>query len=635
MKNQEEISFKQKIKYRFDNLMSAGPIALIGTLALLSIALVIIAGIILVVAQFSQEGAEPLAFIEASWESLMRTLDPGTMGQDTGWGYRVVMLFVTIGGIFIVSTLIGVLSNGISNKLDELRKGHSSVLEKNHTLILGWSEKIFPIISELIVANTNQKKPRIVILSSQEKIYMEDDIRLNIPDMKNTKIICRNGNPIDIKDLEIVNPHSAKSIIILEEAVDEPDIHVIKSILAITNNPHRKTGKYHIVAEINDVKKKEVAETVGKDELTLVQSDELISRVIAQTCRQSGLSIVYTELLDFEGAEIYFHHEPKLQGMTYKDAIFSFKDSSVIGLRFGDGRIKINPPMNTILNNNDSVIAISEDDDTVIMTEKTDYKINKNAIIANGQSVNSKENTLILGWNSKGLSIIRELDSYLTKGSTVTIVADLDEPDIITENLKSQIKNQEVIFISGHTTDRKILENLELNKFDHIILLCYSDKLDVQKADSITLITLLQLRNISEKLGKNFSVVSEMLDMNNKQLAEVTKADDFIVSNKIISLMLTQLSENKELKGVFDDLFNAEGSEIYLKPAKNYINTGEEVNFYTILESAALKNETAIGFRKGENAFNPEKQYGVVVNPNKPEMIILNDNDKIIVLAED
>jgi len=33
----------------------------------------------------------------------MRTLDSGTMGGDTGTGFRIVMLFVSLGGIFIVS----------------------------------------------------------------------------------------------------------------------------------------------------------------------------------------------------------------------------------------------------------------------------------------------------------------------------------------------------------------------------------------------------------------------------------------------------------------------------------------------------------------------------------------------------
>ncbi len=104
--------------------------------------------------------------------------------------------------------------------------------------------------------------------------------------------------------------------------------------------------------------------------------------------------------------------------------------------------------------------------------------------------------------------------------------------------------------------DRRLLDGLDAPSFNHIIVLSYSDKLEEQEADSQTLITLLHLRDIAERTGQNLSIVSEMLDIRNRDLAEVTKADDFIVSDKLIGLMLAQISENKELTAVFDDLFD-------------------------------------------------------------------------------
>ena len=629
------ISFSQKLRYKFDNLMSKGTIALIATLGILSVALVVTAGIILTISGFSQEDAESLGFIEAAWESLMRTLDPGTMGGDTGWGFRIVMLCVTLGGIFIVSTFIGVLANGISNKLDELRKGHSFVIEKGHTLILGWSEKIFPIISELIIANSNQRNPVIVILAQKDKVEMEEEISNRISGIKNTRIICRNGSSVDLHDLEIVNPHEAKSIIILAPEDNEPDISVIKTILAITNNPHKKHNDYHIVAEISDFKNKEVAEMIGNNEVTLIHSEDLISRVIAQTCRQSGLSIVYTELLDFDGAEIYFQEESALIGKTFNDAVMAFEDSAIIGLRFADGTVKVNPSMHTVLQAGDKVIAISEDDDTVKVSGRKDFGIDATAMTDGKEAKAETENTLILGWNSKACSIIRELDSYLAKGSMITIVAQGTGVEEEIEKTRNIISNQELTYIDGNISDRETLDGLGLEKYDHIILLCYSDIMPEQEADSKTLITLLHLRNIEEKTGSDFKIVSEMMDIRNKELAEVTEADDFIISNKLISLMLSQLSENRELKAVFDDLFDSDGSEIYVKPASNYIIPGKNVNFYTVCEAASKKGELAIGYRINNDSHNPAKAYGVVVNPKKSEMVTFTENDKVIVIAED
>ncbi|MGZ9226680.1 MAG: CASTOR/POLLUX-related putative ion channel, partial [Anaerolineales bacterium] len=137
-------TFTQRLRYQFDNLMSRGTPALIGMLFVLSLLVVLVAGAILSITGFVQEGETGrLSFGEAAWESLMRTLDSGTMGGDTGTGFRVVMLLVTLGGIFVVSALIGVLNNGIEEQMDRLRKGRSQVLESNHTLVLGWSAQIF------------------------------------------------------------------------------------------------------------------------------------------------------------------------------------------------------------------------------------------------------------------------------------------------------------------------------------------------------------------------------------------------------------------------------------------------------------------------------------------------------------
>lgn len=629
------ISFSQRLRYKFDNLMAKGPIALIGWLGVLSLVLVVVAALILTVTGFTQDDGETMNFVEASWKSLMRTLDPGTMGGDTGWGFRIIMLGVTLGGIFIVSTLIGVLASGISNKLDELRKGHSFVVEKGHTLILGWSEKIFPIISELLIANENQKSPVIVILGHLDKVVMEDEIKTRIPDTGNTRVICRSGSTIDLNDLEIVNPHDSRSIIILTQDGNDPDINVIKSILALTNNPKRRPEPYHIVAEISDNNNKEVAEMIASGEVTLVHTEDLISRVIAQSCRQSGLSVVYTELLDFDGDEIYFQEEPGLTGKTFKDAVMSYEDSTIIGIRKKDGKITINPPMNTVFESGELVVAISKDDDTIKLNSRSNQDINAGAISSGTPQTAEMEHTLILGWNSKACSIARELDNYLPTGSSLTIVAEGDGINDQVKELSNVITQQKIVFKEGNISDRTLLDSLQLEQFNHIILLCYSDIMPEQEADSKTLITLLHLRNIEEKTGHDFTIVSEMMDIRNKELAEVTEADDFIISNKLISLMLSQLSENKDLKAVFDDLFDADGSEIYVKPATDYVIAGTPVNFYTLCESAARKGEIAIGYRINEFSHNVDKAYGVSVNPKKSDMVTFTDKDKLIVIAED
>jgi voltage-gated potassium channel Kch len=630
-------SFGARMRYAFENTLSKGPIAIIFWLAIVSFAVVAIAGLVISVFGIPPErgSTEHMNFIEASWQSLMRTMDSGNMAGDTGIWLRIVMLLVTIGGIFIISTLIGTITSGLEAKLEELRKGRSKVLESKHTLILGWSPKIFTIISELLIANENKRKPRIVILADKDKVEMEDEIRSKFPDTRNTKIICRTGSPLDLDDLEVSSPHDAKSIIILSpEETSNPDTYVIKSILAITNNPKRKSDKYHIIAEMRDEKNIEAAELVGGDEAALVLSSDLIARVTAQTCRQSGLSIVYTELMDFDGAEIYFSEEAGLVGKTYREIISAYEESTVMGLMQKSGKILLNPPMDHKFEKGDQVIAITEDDSTLVLGKSSAPAPDKSVISIGERTKGGKERTLILGWNEKGKSIVSELDKYVAPGSDVMIVTEDDQSEEEVKELIPTLSRQKVEYRRANITASATINSLNVPDFDHIILLCYNH-LDVQEADAQVLISLLHLRNLSETSGKQFGIVSEMRDIRNRALAEIAKADDFIVSDKLISLLLSQISENKHLEKVFKDLFQDEGSEIYLKPVKDYVVTGKPMNFYTVMEAAAQRNETAIGYKIASLSNDSSKAYGVNCNPKKSESLTFAENDKIIVLAED
>lgn len=627
-------TFKQKFQYWFDNFMSRGTAALIGGLALISLIIIFIAAAIVRFGAIAMEGESAPSFGEAAWMSLMRTLDAGTMGGDTGPGFRIVMLLVTVGGIFIVSTLIGILSNGLEDRIEELRKGRSLVLENDHTLILGWTPQIFTVISELVAANESRKGGAVVVvLADQDKIQMEDDIRERIPDPKNTRVICRSGSPMDMTDLEIASPHSARSIIVLAEG-DDPDTRVIKTVLALTNNPNRRSQPYHIVTQIRDPQNMDVIKLLsGRDSVQPILTTDLIARVVAQTSRQSGLSVVYTELMNFGGDEIYFKQDPALSGKTYGDALLMFETSAVMGIRRKDGGILINPQMDARIEPGDSIFAIAEDEDKIQLSTARLTPDESLIRRSGGESKPKPERCLILGWNRSGCIIVRELDSYVAKGSQLLIVSNVEDLEKQIQREVGKLKNQKLEVMEGDIRDRALLDELEVAEYDHVIVLAYSH-LEVQEADAVTLVTLLHLRDIAEKDETPFSIISEMLDLRNRELAEAARVDDFIVSDHLISLMLAQLSESAELKDVFADLFDPEGAEIYLKPIGDYVQTGKPVNFYTAVEAAKRRGETAIGYRIMSESHEAAKAYGVHTNPKKSEKVSFKPEDRLIVIAE-
>lgn len=625
--------FRERFSYWFDNWMAKGTLALMSLLGIATIVLVLVVfGLVQLFTLFGQypNGDKKTDPLDTLWGNLMRTLDPGTMGGDTGWAFRIFMLIITIGGLIIVASLIGIISGAFDSKVEELRKGRSRVLENEHTVILGWSSKVFPIVNELCVANESRNKSAIVILANGDKVEMEDDIKAQVPRSTkggkgSTKIIVRSGDPMNLAELEVANINAARSIIVLApEDDDDPDSAVIKTTLAVTNNPKRKDGKYHIVGELQDPTNLEAARLVGHDEAHWVLANDLISRIMVQTCRQSGLSVVYSELLDFDGAEIYFSEQPTLVGKTFFDAQLAFADSMVMGL-VHDGKALLNPASDAVIAEGDSLILIAEDDDAIHLGTPGTAD---GSVVSDLKGPEERpETTLVLGFNDSLHLMLAELDEYSTPRSRVTIVGDQAQPDF------PDFKNLDITWDRSDTTSRSALDALNAHTFDHILVLA-SSTLAAQRADAKTLITLLHLRDIADAHDIDLNVVSEMLDDRNRELAEVTQADDFIVSDKLISLMLSQVSENKQLTEVFDQLFNSSGAEIYLRPAEQYVKAGESADFYSVIEAARRKGETAIGHRFEEHARSSAHFYGVSVNPLKTDSHVYAAGDKIIVLAE-
>jgi len=628
-----KVTLADRLRYRFDNTISKGTVALIGWLFLVLVALVVTSTLFVYLTGLAPaSGDHRPGFFETLWIDLMRTIDPGNVGGDRGsWPYLLSMLAVTTGGILVFSTLIGVIFAGIDEKLADLRKGRSFVVERGHTVIYGFSPEVFPVVAELVKANESRRSACIAILAEHDKVEMEDEIRARVGKTGRTRVVCRTGDPINIDDVEIVNPNEARSILVLPPEGPGADSKVIKTVLALTNNPNRREEPYHIVSRIDDPENLGVARMVGRAELRLVAVDDLIARITAQTCRQSGLSVVYTDLLDFGRDEIYFTPEPRLVGSTFGEALTAYEGCAVIGLRKRDGRITLNPRADTEISAEHEIILIAEDDSAIHLSEHTVPEIDARAVRKPPSREAGPERTLILGWNDRAPTIVAELDHYVHTGSEVTVVT----PDgAVPSSRFDGLKNQKVTSSVGDITDRRILDQLEVASYDHVIVLGHPDEPDPNAADSKTLVTLLHLREIAEGSEHGFSIVSEMLDVRNRELAEVTGADDFIVSDHLASLMMCQVSENRELSTVFEDLISSHGSELYLKPASEYVEPGVPLNFYTILEAARRRGEVAVGYRLGAETGNPATSYGVHLNPLKSRRVTFARDDSLIVLAE-
>ncbi|MFI7587490.1 potassium transporter TrkA [Spongisporangium articulatum] len=620
---------RARARYRFDNMMARGVTAQVLLLASATVVLVLIATVatVLLGVQPVDDDGRAESFGSVVWVSLMHSLDAGMVGGDalTSWTYLAVMLVVTIGGLFVVAALIGVLNQGFGDILEGLRRGRSAVVERNHTVVLGWNSKLFALLTELAEANANRRGACVVILADRDKVAMDEEIAAALEGTR-LRVVTRRGDALTIDDLHLVSPATARAVVVLapEHRPDgapatpsEADAVVMKSLLALRKVLGDK--HVHVVAELLDERTVPVARMVTGPAAALVTTGPLISRLLVQTGRQSGLAEVYGELLDFAGVEIYVTPVPKLAGTTFRDAVFRFGSSTLIGVLTADDTLMLPPPWERVFEAGDRVVAISEDDDTVVLDGAPGPASEaRTAIVPPGPGREPHpERVLVLGSSPRLPLVLRELDGFLPPGSAVLVVGEEPEPQPL-DHATLEVRD-------GDLSDRGVLDALDVPSFDHVLLLSESRGRSQDMADARTMVSLLHLRDITKETP--VPITSEILDVRSRDLASGGDRDDFIVSSRLISLVISQIAENPYLAAVLDDLLSRDGHELYLRPVTDYVEPGEWT-FGTVCEAALRRGELAIGYRRagGDRA--------TVVNPAKSATVRFAKDDQVVVLAE-
>ena len=546
----------------------------------------------------------------------------------------LINTLIMLTGLFVSSIVIGILVNSIAESIDNVRSGKSFIDEKNHQLILGWSNGISLVFREFLLANSNNKDSNIVFLDEINPVEANEKIMTMFPNKEDyQKIIPKQGRISDRKYLEMVNVDQARSILINHD----DDMESIKAIAAIVNNPERKKDKYNIVSKMNIKENYELAKIIGGEETKVLFFGDMLARVGAQSCLQSGLANVYLDLVNFDGDEIYFHKEDSLVGKTYEEAILSYETSSIIGIE-REGDVLINPKWEKI-KTDDSLIAISMDDDTVIKDGVENVLVDQKKIVKTAPSKNKVDTIYIFGYCEGDLSklevICSHLINYLDDGSKIFLVNDNKD----SANIESKInpaKDIQISFIEGNCRSREFLEQMDIESGDKLLILSsFNGSNDINKCDAQTLFTLINLRDIEKKENKNFVLTTELINSHNAEIFASNSDDDYLYSEDIVQSMLVQIAENPFLSIFFDNLASPEGSEIYFKPITEYVDVSEPIDFYTICQSASFKGETAIGYQTSEREDLKTLNAGVNINPLKSKKRLYNPDDKLIVFADD
>ncbi|MFD6418770.1 NAD-binding lipoprotein [Streptomyces sp. NPDC060194] len=618
--------------YWFDNTLARGAAALVGWLALLCLAVVVPVSTVLVWTDPAVPASAP-ARLAAVWRLTGETL---RLGGKTGPPLRMTMsVLLALVALLYVSLLVGLITTAITDRLTELRRGRSTVLERGHVVVLGWSEQIHTVVAELVAANADRRAV-VVVLADRDKTAMEEALATRVGPLGRTRLICRSGPTTDPALLSLTNPATAGAVLVLPH--DEPgaDAEVVRTLLALrTLLAHREGGREArpcVVAAIRDDRFRLAATLAAGPDGVVLESDTVSARMVVQAAGRPGLSHVHRELLDFAGDEFHVVAEPALAGRTFGEVLLAYATSSVVGLVRG-GTPLLAPPPDTAVRADDRILVISRDDDAVRLEDCADAV--EVAAMAAGRVVPERaERVLMLGWNRRAPLMIGHLRRSTLPGSAVDVVAagavGIDRSDLA-DGPRSGLL---VTVHEGDATRPEALHRLDVGSYDSVIVLGRDPAPGdpAGEPDNDTLVTLLLLRQWEESAGRALPVVAELADDRNRVLAPTGPHADVIAHGKTIGLIMTQICRNRHLTPVFDELLRADGNAVRLRPAADYVRLDQETSFATVVAAARRRGQCAIGYRD-HAAVHRGLGHGLRVNPPKTERRTWSALDEVVVIG--
>jgi hypothetical protein len=247
---------------------------------------------------------------------------------------------------------------------------------------------------------------------------------------------------------------------------------------------------------------------------------------------------------------------------------------------------------------------------------------------------------LIVGWGQKSTVMIEEYSEYLMDGSGIDLVVTETTEEMKKEFAKIQQRHPAIKMrlMKADIDNEEVMAKLKPEQYDNVIILA-GDHGEAELKDSETIAKLLEFRHYFRKLGLDTiktQLITEVADSENTEVIQETGVRDFLISNQFVSKIYAQVSEEPDVLEVYEDLFKEEGSEVYLKPVTLFLKEiPGSITFGDLCAAALARSESCFGVRIASEHKNPDKNYGIYINPQKKETFALMEKDFLITLAED
>ena len=348
--------FFKKIRYLFDSALEKSLLNLFIFLIITSLLIILIfsaATFIIYKLGISIQIGE--TYQEFLWQTFKYFLSSGTLlstGAINPLDFTLKII-ITIIGIGLFYTLIGIITQRVSARAHQLREGTSEVQEKNHIIIAGYTKKTTPLIKELAEALSEEKKLNILVISILKPVDVLNKISSQFKIKTNLNVVCRQGYIWQDDILKLSNIQKCRSIFILNPDNDDfykseldSDIEVTKSFSKIVQSEYWKSNPVKIILEVFDgmlaerfienhhnlIKNSiDLAKSQGIEGNypVIVSTKKLREQLIGQSINNPGSVSIFESIFGFKGSEFYFIDNKDLKFEKYLSSFYGKKLSLI------------------------------------------------------------------------------------------------------------------------------------------------------------------------------------------------------------------------------------------------------------------------------------------------------------------
>lgn len=525
----------------------------IAMMVLLNLVILSIAAVIALFIDDSFDG-----FIDAFANgSLKWMLTPNAILSITNPKTLILAVVVLVIGLILFSgTIIALTTNAIKEYFQKKKSGSGKIILSKHIVVLNWNNKVPELVADLL--HVAGREVTVMILAEIDKGFAEKQIvnaiqKLKKSDREITKfnVLVKQGDPLVHSDLEDISIDEADTILLMNtdnheltaKQLSKSDLNVIKVILSLGRIEFKHNPP--IVAEIKNFETKgkiltmsKVVHTIYEYALLPICFDRRLGQIIAQTIISPLMEDLYLSLFSFEGSEIYY--------LPHTDF---------------ETCLKTNSHAIPLASAGEALFVLSQSDETKAMKSEVPYEIRQ----LKTKKINEAANldVYIIGKNNK-LSFILDSFKEYEKLHLSEFRANWVEENKLSElvsSLNDSDKPSTIVLLSDESVSP---DCLDANVIDNLIYL---------------------EGNLTKK---DVNIIVELLDPQNDHIIKDFNIRNTIISNKIISLLLSKLALFKETAPFYDNLLTIAANEkgeddqaIIIQKAEDLFKEVFPIKFYS------------------------------------------------------